>query len=186
MNAQRGVLVPRGLPAAVDDSRHQYLDGHPAERMAGAMRRAAVEWSGGERPARVSGTFQRNAAIGRYNSSNPPRSAPSPHSAGRRCGFTDGATEYSPRRHRLHHRFRGRSAVYRRHGTQPVVHRRVPVRPGAGKRPSAATEAGSSGSGTAKFYLYWITARASGGSPNTIRVAESTFVTPNLVACTLT
>jgi type IV pilus assembly protein PilX len=56
--------------------------------------------------------------------------------------------------------------------------------PGGGTSP--AREAGSSGTGTNKFYLYRITARATGGSPNTIRVAETTFVTPNQLTCTLT
>lgn len=46
-------------------------------------------------------------------------------------------------------------------------------------------EAGSSGSTTTRYYVYRITARATGGSPNTIRVVESTFVTPNLFTCTL-
>jgi len=54
-----------------------------------------------------------------------------------------------------------------------------------GSTTSRATEAGSSSSSTAKFYIYRITARATGGSANTIRVVQSTFVTPNLFTCTL-
>jgi type IV pilus assembly protein PilX len=55
--------------------------------------------------------------------------------------------------------------------------------PDGGSNP--AKEAGSGGSTSNTFYLYRITARAMGANPNTIRVLETTFVTPNLFTCTL-
>lgn len=161
------------------------------ERMAGALRNAQqAEWSAENALRGVEwNLFSGNAALTCYNSSNP-ATISARVTAFRQSSLwvTDGATEYKGA---------GVSIDYSATTTDTALSTAVMARnpwyvveflgqdlaPNSGT--SAAKEAGSSGTATAKFYLYRITARATGGSPNTIRVVESTFVTPNLVACTL-
>jgi type IV pilus assembly protein PilX len=161
------------------------------ERMAGAMRNAQqAEWSAENALRGVEWSiFNGTGGIACYNSSNP-STISSKVLAFRRSSvwLVDGATEYKGA---------GVAVDYTATTTDPALSTAVLARnpwyivellgqdlaPNNGT--STATEAGSGASATAKFYLYRITARATGGSPNTLRVVETTFVTPNLLACTL-
>lgn len=161
------------------------------ERMAGAMRNAQQAEASAENALRGAewNLFNGTSAAACYNSSNP-ATISAKVTAFRQSSvwLTDGATEYQGA---------GVSKNYSATTTDPAQSTAVlasnpwyiveflgqDLAPGSGT--SAAKESGSSGSATARFYLYRITARATGGSPNTIRVVETTFVTPNLLACTL-
>lgn len=160
------------------------------ERMAGAMRNAQqAEWSAENALRGVEWNIFNGTGVGCYNSSNP-SAISSKVSAFRQSSvwLVDGATEYKGA---------GVTVDYTTKTTDPALSTAVLARnpfyivellgqdlaPNNGT--STATEAGSGASATAKLYLYRITARATGGSPNTIRVVETTFVTPNLLACTL-
>lgn len=161
------------------------------ERLAGAMRNAQqAEWSAENALRGVEwNIFNGTTGVACYNSTNP-STISARVTAFRQSSIwlTDGATEYKGS---------GVSVDYTAKSSDPALSTAVMARnpwyivellgqdlaPGSGN--SAATEAGASGSATARFYLYRITARATGGSPNTIRVVESTFVTPNLLTCTL-
>ncbi|PTR32731.1 type IV pilus assembly protein PilX [Luteibacter sp. OK325] len=195
MNAQRGAVLVLAMIflllltiLAISTSGRSLLQ----ERMAGAMRNAQqAEWSAENALRGVEwNLFSGNGGVACYNSSNP-STISAKVTAFRRSSvwLTDGATEYKGSGVAIDYTTATADAAL---STAVMAHNPwyivellgQDLPPGSGT--SAATEAGSSGSGTAKFYLYRITARASGGSPNSIRVAESTFVTPNLVACTLT
>jgi len=160
------------------------------ERMAGAMRNAQqAEWSAENALRGVEWSIFNGVGVACYNSSNP-STISGKVSAFRQSSvwLVDGATEYKGA---------GVAVDYTATSTDPALSTAVLARnpwyivellgqdlaPNTGT--STAKEAGSSASATAKFYLYRITARASGGSPNTLRVVETTFVTPNLLACTL-
>lgn len=54
-----------------------------------------------------------------------------------------------------------------------------------GQGASQAAEVGQSGASTGMAYMYRITARATGGNPNIIRVVESTFAATVLESCGL-
>jgi type IV pilus assembly protein PilX len=195
MNRQRGAVLVLAMIflllltiIALSTSSRSLLQ----ERMAGAMRNAQqAEWSAENALRGVEwNIFSGNTGIACYNSSNP-ATVSAKVTAFRQSSvwLTTGATEYKGAAVAMDY-----SAVSADAALSTAVMAHNPwyiveylgqdLPPGAGGSP--AIEAGSSGSGTNKFYLYRITARATGGSPNTIRVAESTFVTPNRVACTLT
>jgi type IV pilus assembly protein PilX len=161
------------------------------ERMAGAMRNAQQAEASAENALRGAewNIFNGTGNVACYNSSNA-GSVSAKVTAFRASSvwITDGATEYKGA---------GVSKDYSATATDPALSTAVlatnpwyivellgqDLPPGSGT--STAKEAGSSGTPSAKFYLYRITARATGGSPNTIRVVESTFVTPNYLTCTL-
>jgi len=161
------------------------------ERMAGALRNAQQAETSAENALRGVewNIFNGNAGVGCYNSSNP-STVSSKVTAFRASSvwLTDGATEYKGA---------GVSKDYKATSSDAALSTAVMASnpwfiveylgedraPGSGT--SAAAELGSSGTATAQFYLYRITARATGGSPNTIRVVETTFVTPNALTCTL-
>ncbi|QWT21530.1 pilus assembly protein [Bacillus sp. NP157] len=161
------------------------------ERLAGALRNAQqADWSAENALRGVEWRlFSGDASLGCYNSSNP-ATVSAKVTAFRQSStwVTAGATEYQGA---------AVSTNYKAATTDPVMSTAVlAANPwytveliGQDRSPSNgnsnAREVGASGSATARFYLYRITARATGGSPNTIRVVESTFVTPNLLTCTL-
>lgn len=161
------------------------------ERLAGALRNAQqAEWSAENALRGVEWRiFSGDASLGCYNSSNPSLiSTKVTTFRAASTWVTDGATEYKGA---------GVSLNYMAATTDPTMtSATLAANPwyiveflGQDRAPpnttGAQAEAGSGGSTTAKFYLYRITARAVGGSPNTIRLVESTFVTPNLLTCTL-
>lgn len=162
------------------------------ERMAGAMRNAQqAEWSAENALRGVEwNIFSGNAGVACYNSSNPSNIS-TKVTAFRQSSvwLTDGATEYKGSGVAIDYSAASADAAL---STAVMAHNPwyivellgQDLSPANGTSP--ATEAGSGSSGTTKFYLYRITARATGGSQNTIRVAESTFVTPNHLACALT
>jgi type IV pilus assembly protein PilX len=195
MNRQRGAVLVLALIflllltiVAISTTSRSLLQ----ERMAGAMRNAQqAEWSAENALRGVEwNLFSGNAGIACYNSSNP-STISAKVTAFRQSSvwLTTGATEYKGSGVAIDYSAASADAAL---STAVMAHNPwyivellgQDLSPGSATSP--AREAGSSSSGTNKFYLYRITARATGGSPNTIRVAESTFVTPNLVACTLT
>jgi type IV pilus assembly protein PilX len=194
MNAQRGAVLMLAMIflllltiVAISTTSRSLLQ----ERMAGAMRNAQqAEWSAENALRGVEWNLFNGNAVSCYNSSIA-SAISSKVTAFRRSSvwLTAGATEYKGT---------GVALDYSAASTDPALSTAVmahnpwyiveylgqdlsPANSG-----SPATEAGAGSSGTARFYLYRITARATGGSPNTIRVAESTFVTPNHLVCTLT
>ncbi|MDQ7995050.1 MAG: pilus assembly protein [Luteibacter sp.] len=195
MNRQRGAVLVLAMIflliltiVAISTSSRSLLQ----ERMAGAMRNAQqAEWSAENALRGVEwNLFSGNAAVACYNSSNP-STISAKVTAFRQSSvwMVDGATEYKGAGVTIDYTKKSSdaalsTAVMARNPWYVVEFLGQDLAPGNGT--SAAKEAGSSGSATAKFYLYRITARATGSSPNTIRVVETTFVTPNLVTCTLT
>ncbi|MGY3228655.1 type IV pilus assembly protein PilX [Luteibacter sp. HA06] len=195
MNSQRGAVLVLALIflllltlIALTTSSRSLLQ----ERMAGAMRNAQqAEWSAENALRGVEwNIFSGNASVGCYNSSNPSTvSAKVMTFRQSSVWLTDGATEYKGAGVAIDYSAASADAAL---STAVMAHNPwyivellgQDLPPGGGTSP--AREAGSSGTGTNKFYLYRITARATGGSPNTIRVAETTFVTPNQLTCTLT
>ena len=194
MNAQRGAVLMLALIflllltiLAISTTSRSLLQ----ERMAGAMRNAQqAEWSAENALRGVEWNIFSGNSVACYNSSNPPTIS-TKVTAFRRSSvwLTDGATEYKGAGVAIDYSAASADAAL---STAVMAHNpwytveylgqdRSPANGG-----SPATEAGSGSSGTTRFYLYRITARATGGSPNTIRVAESTFVTPNQLVCTLT
>ncbi|MET0256032.1 MAG: PilX N-terminal domain-containing pilus assembly protein [Luteibacter sp.] len=161
------------------------------ERMAGAMRNAQqAQWSA-ENALRGAEwmLFSGNPGVACYNSSNP-STVSAKVTAFRRSSvwLVDGATEYKGAGVSIDYRTATTdealsTAVMARNPWYTIEYLGQDLSPSGGTSP--AREAGSSGTATARFYLYRITARASGSSPNTIRVVETTFVTPNYVTCTL-
>jgi type IV pilus assembly protein PilX len=195
MNRQRGAVLVLAMIflllmtiIAISTSGRSLLQ----ERMAGAMRNAQqAEWSAENALRGVEwNLFSGNAGIACYNSSNP--STISTKVTAFRLSsvwLTAGATEYKGAGVAMDYSAASAdaalsSAVMAHNPWYIVEYLGEDRPPGSGTSP--ASEAGSSSAGTNKFYLYRITARATGGSANSIRVAESTFVTPNHVACTLT
>lgn len=162
------------------------------ERMAGAMRNAQqAEWSAENALRGVEwNIFSGSTAVACYNSSNPSYvSAKVTAFRQSSVWLTTGATEYKGAGVALDYSAASAdaalsTAVMAHNPWYIVEYLGQDLSPGSATSP--AREAGSSGTGTNKFYLYRITARATGGSPNTIRVVESMFVTPNHLACTLT
>lgn len=161
------------------------------ERLAGALRNSQqAEWSAENALRGVEWRiFTGDTSLGCYNSSNPATvSTKVTTFRSASTWVTDGATEYKGA---------GVSIDYTATTTDTTMaSATLAANPwyivellGQDRAPpnttGAQAEAGSGGSTTARFYLYRITARATGGSPNTIRVVESTFVTPNLFTCTL-
>lgn len=161
------------------------------ERLAGALRNAQqADWSAENALRGVEWRiFNGDAGLACYNSSNPATVSAKVNTFRRASTWvTDGATEYKGA---------GVSLDYKATTTDTsMATATLAANPwyivellGTDKAPpstlSTASEVGSGGSTTARYYLYRITARAVGGSPNTIRVVESTFVTPNLLTCTL-
>jgi type IV pilus assembly protein PilX len=195
MNSQRGAVLVLALIflllltlIALTTSSRSLLQ----ERMAGAMRNAQqAEWSAENALRGVEwNIFSGNASVACYNSSNPSTvSAKVTTFRQSSVWLTDGATEYKGAGVAIDYSAASADAAL---STAVMAHNPwyivellgQDLPPGGGTSP--AREAGSSGTGTNKFYLYRITARATGGSPNTIRVAETTFVTPNQLTCTLT
>lgn len=194
MNRQRGAVLVLAMIflllltiVAISTSGRSLLQ----ERMAGAMRNAQqAEWSAENALRGVEwNLFSGAAGVTCYNSSNP-ASVSTKVTAFRQSSIwlTDGATEYKGAGVGIDYTTASSDAAL---STAVMAHNPWYIVEYLGQdlspnnATSAAKEAGSSGTATAKFYLYRITARATGGSPNTIRVVESTFVTPNLVACTL-
>jgi type IV pilus assembly protein PilX len=194
MNAQRGAVLMLAMIflllltiLAISTTSRSLLQ----ERMAGAIRNAQqAEWSAENALRGVEWNLFNGNAVACYNSSIPSLIS-SKVTAFRRSSvwLTDGATEYKGTGVALDYSAASTDAAL---STAVMAHNpwyiveylgqdRSPV-----NGSSPATEAGSGSSGTTKFYLYRITARATGGSANTIRVAESTFVTPNNLVCTLT
>lgn len=161
------------------------------ERLAGALRNAQqADWSA-ENALRGAEwrIFSGDASLGCYNSRNPASiSAKVTTFRNSSTWVTDGATEYKGA---------GVSLDYSTSASDTsMATATLAANPwfivevlGPDRAPpntmSTAVEVGASGSSTAQFWLYRITARAVGGSPNTIRVVESTFVSPNLLTCTL-
>lgn len=194
MNRQRGAVLVLALIflllltiVAISTSGRSLMQ----ERMAGAMRNAQqAEWSAENALRGVEwNLFSGTAGVACYNSSNP-ATISAKVSAFRQSSIwlTDGATEYKGAGVGIDYTTASTdaalsTAVMARNPWYIVEYLGQDLSPN--NATSAAREAGSSGTATARFYLYRITARATGGSPNTIRVVESTFVTPNLVACTL-
>ncbi|HEY4091031.1 MAG TPA: pilus assembly protein [Luteibacter sp.] len=161
------------------------------ERLAGALRNAQqAEWSAETALRGVEWRiFSGDTTLGCYNSSTPALvSAKATTFRTASTWVTDGGTEYKGI---------GGGVDYTATPTDTTLSTAVlAANPwyiveslGQDRTPSnntsTAKEIGSGGSTTANFYLYRITARATGGSPNTIRVVESTFVTPNQLTCTL-
>jgi type IV pilus assembly protein PilX len=161
------------------------------ERLAGALRNAQqADWSAENALRGVEWRiFTGDASLGCYNSSNPAIvSAKVTTFRNASTWVTNGATEYKGS---------GVSLDYTAATSDTALSTAtLAANPwyivellGQDRAPpnttSTASEVGSGGSTTARYYLYRITARAVGGSPNTIRVVESTFVTPNLLTCTL-
>ena len=193
MNRQRGAVLVLAMIflllltiVAISTSGRSLLQ----ERMAGAMRNAQqAEWSAENALRGVEwNLFNGNASITCYNSSNAGAISPKV-TAFRQSSIwiTDGATEYKGA---------GVPIDYSATTADPALSTAVmadnpwyivellgqDLSPNDGNGPQK--EIPPSGSST-KFYLYRITARATGGSPSTIRVVESTFVTPYLAVCTL-
>lgn len=54
-----------------------------------------------------------------------------------------------------------------------------------GQGTSQASEVGQTGASTGMAYMYRITARATGGNPNIVRVVETTFAATVLESCGL-
>ncbi|QDE39535.1 hypothetical protein FIV34_10135 [Luteibacter pinisoli] len=160
------------------------------ERLAGALRNSQqAEWSAENALRGVEWNLFNGVAVGCYNSSNPAIvSAKVTAFRNASTWVTAGGTEYKGS---------GVALDYTAAPTDTTLSTAVlAANPwylveylGQDRNPSIGTstakEVGSGGSTTAAFYIYRITARATGGSPNTIRVVESTFVTPNQLTCTL-
>lgn len=194
MNAQRGAVLILALIflllltiLALSTTSRSLLQ----ERMAGAMRNAQqAEWSAENALRGVEWNIFNGNSVACYNSSNPPTIS-AKVTAFRRSSvwLTTGATEYKGAGVAIDYSAASADAALSTavmaynpwYMVEYLGQDRSPANGG-----SPAVEAGSGSSGTTKFYLYRITARATGGSPNTIRVAESTFVTPNQLVCTLT
>jgi type IV pilus assembly protein PilX len=194
MNRQRGAVLVLAMIflllltiVAISTSGRSLLQ----ERMAGAMRNAQqAEWSAENALRGVEwNLFNGNANITCYNSSSPGAISPKV-TAFRQSStwITDGATEYKgaavPIDYSATTADTALSTAVMADNPWYIVELLGQDRaPNDGSSP--AKEMGSGGSGTTEFYLYRITARATGGSPGTIRVVETTFVTPYLAACTL-
>jgi type IV pilus assembly protein PilX len=162
------------------------------ERLAGALRNAQqADWSAENALRGVEWRlFTGDASLGCYDSTNPVTvSAKVKAFRAAQTWVTAGATEYKGS---------GVSIDYTATATDPNMGTAtLSANPwfivellGQDRTPlsgtSTAKEASAGGSAsTNRFYLYRVTARAVGGSPNTIRVVESTFVTPNHLTCTL-
>jgi len=161
------------------------------ERLAGALRNAQqANWAAESALRGIEWRiFSGDASLGCYNSSNPATvSAKVTAFRNASTWVTDGATEYKGAAVAIDYMATPTDATLA--SAQLAANPRYIVELlGQDRAPpnttSRAVEAGSGGSTTARFYLYRITARATGGGPNSIRVVESTFVTPNLLACTL-
>ncbi|UPG92221.1 pilus assembly protein [Luteibacter aegosomaticola] len=161
------------------------------ERLAGALRNAQqAEWSAENALRGVEWRiFTGDASLGCYNSSNP-GTVSSKVTTFRNAStwVTAGATEYKGSAVSLDYSATTTDTTMTS-ATLAANPWYIVEYLGQDRAPPSTTgaqaEAGSGGSTTARFYLYRITARAVGGSPNTIRVVESTFVTPNLFTCTL-
>jgi type IV pilus assembly protein PilX len=194
MNAQRGAVLMLAMIflllltiIAISTTGRSLLQ----ERMAGAIRNAQqAEWSAENALRGVEWNLFNGNAVACYNSSSTSVTS-SKVTAFRRSSvwLTDGATEYKGSGVALDYSAASADAAL---STAVMAHNPwyiveflgQDLSPVSGSSPAA--EAGAGSSGTTKFYLYRITARATGGSANTIRVAESTFVTPNHLVCTLT
>jgi type IV pilus assembly protein PilX len=161
------------------------------ERLAGALRNAQqAEWSAENALRGVEWRiFTGDASLGCYNSSNPGTvSTKVTTFRNASTWVTAGATEYKGSAVSLDYSATTTDTTMTS-ATLAANPWYIVEYLGQDRAPPSTTgaqaEAGSGGSTTARFYLYRITARAVGGSPNTIRVVESTFVTPNLFTCTL-
>lgn len=161
------------------------------ERLAGALRNAQqADWSAENALRGVEWRiFNGDASVGCYNSQTPGTvSTKVTTFRNASTWVTDGATEYKGAAVTVNYMATTTDATMTT-ATLAANPWYIVELLGQDRAPpnttGAQAEAGSSGSATAKFYLYRITARAVGGSPNTIRVIETTFVTPNLLTCTL-
>ncbi|AFC86571.1 pilus assembly PilX family protein [Frateuria aurantia] len=149
------------------------------ERMAGAMRSAMqAQWSAETALRGAEWQLFQGNAVPCYDSSRTVGSTVLNfrHATG---WFTTGGTSYRPMDYTS---VGGVNALA--YNPVYIIEYLGPDRlPGQGA--SQAVEVGQSGASTGMAYMYRITARATGGNPNIIRVVESTFAATVLESCGL-